>query len=61
MMGVPFVMFVIVRHVQHAVPVLDSHALVPKPFLSEWFLNTPSHHRVHHGINPRYIDKTTLF
>jgi sterol desaturase/sphingolipid hydroxylase (fatty acid hydroxylase superfamily) len=23
----------------------------------EWFLNTPSHHRVHHGINPRYIDK----
>jgi hypothetical protein len=23
----------------------------------EWVLNTPSHHRVHHGINPRYIDK----
>lgn len=23
----------------------------------EWFLNTPSHHRVHHGIDPRYIDK----
>jgi hypothetical protein len=23
----------------------------------EWFLNTPSHHRVHHGVNPRYIDK----
>ncbi len=23
----------------------------------EWFLNTPSHHRVHHGINPEYIDK----
>ncbi|MCB1172635.1 MAG: sterol desaturase family protein [Leptospiraceae bacterium] len=23
----------------------------------EVFLNTPSHHRVHHGINPRYIDK----
>lgn len=23
----------------------------------EWFLNTPSHHRVHHGRNPRYIDK----
>jgi alkylglycerol monooxygenase len=22
----------------------------------EWFLNTPSHHRVHHGINPKYID-----
>ena len=23
----------------------------------EWFLNTPSHHRVHHGINPRYVDR----
>ena len=20
-------------------------------------LNTPSHHRVHHGVNPRYIDR----
>jgi sterol desaturase/sphingolipid hydroxylase (fatty acid hydroxylase superfamily) len=23
----------------------------------EWVLNTPSHHRVHHGIDPKYIDK----
>lgn len=23
----------------------------------EWVLNTPSHHRVHHGVNPQYIDK----
>ncbi len=23
----------------------------------EWILNTPSHHRVHHGIDPKYIDK----
>ena len=23
----------------------------------EWVMNTPSHHRVHHGINPRYIDR----
>ena len=23
----------------------------------EWFLNTPSHHRVHHGSNDQYIDK----
>lgn len=23
----------------------------------ELFLNTPSHHRVHHGRNPKYIDK----
>ena len=23
----------------------------------EWWLNTPSHHRVHHGTNPEYIDR----
>lgn len=23
----------------------------------EWVFNTPSHHRVHHGKNPKYIDK----
>jgi alkylglycerol monooxygenase len=23
----------------------------------EWIFNTPSHHRVHHAINPKYIDK----
>jgi alkylglycerol monooxygenase len=23
----------------------------------EWVLNTPSHHRVHHAIDPEYIDK----
>lgn len=25
--------------------------------LLERFLNTPSHHRVHHGVNPQYIDR----
>ncbi len=28
---------------------------LPKWF--EWFFNTPSHHRVHHARNPKYIDK----
>ena len=27
----------------------------PKPV--EWLLNTPSHHRVHHASNPRYLDR----
>jgi alkylglycerol monooxygenase len=27
------------------------------PAWIEWFINTPSHHRVHHGVNPKYIDK----
>jgi sterol desaturase/sphingolipid hydroxylase (fatty acid hydroxylase superfamily) len=28
---------------------------LPRPI--EWFFNTPSHHRVHHGANPRYLDR----
>jgi sterol desaturase/sphingolipid hydroxylase (fatty acid hydroxylase superfamily) len=27
------------------------------PFILEYIFNTPSHHRVHHGCNPQYIDK----
>lgn len=23
----------------------------------EWVMNTPSHHRVHHAINPKYLDR----
>lgn len=29
---------------------------VPRLGPLEWVLNTPSHHRVHHGVNPAYID-----
>lgn len=31
--------------------------LIPKLGILEWFLNTPSHHRVHHASNPEYINK----
>lgn len=31
--------------------------LVDRMGVLEWVLNTPSHHRVHHGRNPEYIDK----
>jgi alkylglycerol monooxygenase len=31
--------------------------LIKKMGFLEWFLNTPSHHRVHHGVNSKYIDK----
>lgn len=31
---------------------------LPRPI--EWFFNTPSHHRVHHGSDVKYLDKTTL-
>ncbi len=28
---------------------------LPAPL--EWFFNTPSHHRVHHGVNEQYLDR----
>ncbi|MGB0893883.1 MAG: sterol desaturase family protein [Parashewanella sp.] len=31
--------------------------LVKQLGIFEWLFNTPSHHRVHHGVNPQYIDK----
>ena len=31
--------------------------LIPKLGILEWFLNTPSHHRVHHASNSAYIDR----
>lgn len=31
--------------------------IIPKLGFLEWFMNTPSHHRVHHASNPQYIDK----
>ncbi len=30
---------------------------VPKLGAFEWLFNTPSHHRVHHAINPEYLDR----
>jgi sterol desaturase/sphingolipid hydroxylase (fatty acid hydroxylase superfamily) len=31
--------------------------IVKKLGFLEWFLSTPSHHRVHHASNPQYLDK----
>ncbi len=31
--------------------------LVPKLPIIDWVFNVPSHHRVHHAINPKYLDK----
>lgn len=33
----------------------ESIKKLPRPI--EWLMNTPSHHRVHHGSNPKYLDK----
>ncbi|MBJ6763632.1 sterol desaturase family protein [Myxococcaceae bacterium JPH2] len=36
---------------------IHTEAIVRLPRPLEWLFNTPSHHRVHHASNPRYIDK----
>lgn len=36
---------------------IHTEAIKKLPRLFEWVFNTPSHHRVHHGRNPKYIDK----
>lgn len=36
---------------------IHTQAIERMPRWFEWLFNTPSHHRVHHGSNPQYIDK----
>lgn len=36
---------------------LHTEAIKKLPWYFEYVFNTPSHHRVHHGSNPNYIDK----
>lgn len=36
---------------------IHTEAIRKLPKWFEYIFNTPSHHRVHHGINPEYIDK----
>jgi sterol desaturase/sphingolipid hydroxylase (fatty acid hydroxylase superfamily) len=56
-LGVPWVMFAVCHGLnliyQFWIHTREIHRLGPL----EWFLNTPSHHRVHHGVNPKYQDR----
>ena len=36
---------------------IHTEAVRRMPRWFEWVMNTPSHHRVHHGTNPRYLDR----
>ncbi len=36
---------------------IHTKAIGKLPSWIEFWFNTPSHHRVHHGVNPQYIDK----
>lgn len=36
---------------------IHTEAIKRLPAPVEWLMNTPSHHRVHHATNPRYLDR----
>ncbi|MBI5536717.1 MAG: sterol desaturase family protein [Deltaproteobacteria bacterium] len=55
--GFPPLMFVAVKTLNILYQFWIHTRAVGKLGPLEWVLNTPSHHRVHHGIDPKYIDK----
>lgn len=56
-LGYPVWMFAIVSSLNTLYQFWIHTTLIKKMGPLEWFLNTPSHHRVHHGTNKEYIDK----
>ena len=55
--GVPWQMFVAAYAVSLIWQFLVHTRMIKKLGVLENFMSTPSHHRVHHGKNPQYIDK----
>lgn len=57
LLGVPPVVFVGAATLDTLYQFWIHTRIIGKLGVVEWVMNTPSHHRVHHGINPKYIDK----
>lgn len=55
--GVPFEMWFITMGINLIYQFWIHTRAVGKLGFLEWFMNTPSHHRVHHGKDPKYCDK----
>ena len=53
----PFLVFFAETVVQLYQTVLHTEVFKRLPRPIEWIMNTPSHHRVHHGSNPQYLDR----
>ncbi len=57
-LGFDLKVFLVVMAFHNVVGYIQHTKLVKKlPSFVEYIFNTPSHHRVHHGVNPKYIDK----
>ncbi len=57
-LGVPWEMFVTCYSVNLVYQFwIHTRAVGSLGRWTEWIMNTPSHHRVHHGVNPKYQDR----
>ncbi len=56
-LGMPWEMFVVCYGLNLVYQFWIHTREVGRLGVLEWFLNTPSHHRVHHGVNPKYQDR----
>ncbi|MEO0469586.1 MAG: sterol desaturase family protein [Bacteroidota bacterium] len=57
LLGVPTELFIAVSAVNFMIQFYNHNRIVNKSGVLEYFMVTPSHHRVHHGSNPEYLDK----
>jgi sterol desaturase/sphingolipid hydroxylase (fatty acid hydroxylase superfamily) len=57
LLGVPLTMWLVCHAVNLVYQFWIHTRVVGRLGPLEWIFNTPSHHRVHHGINPEYQDK----
>jgi alkylglycerol monooxygenase len=56
-LGIPPLVFAISTSINTLYQFWIHTETIGKLGILERVLNTPSHHRVHHGVNPKYIDK----
>ena len=57
LLGIPPVTFLVVDSLSTLYQFWIHTELVGRLGFFEWIFNTPSQHRVHHAINPRYLDR----
>jgi sterol desaturase/sphingolipid hydroxylase (fatty acid hydroxylase superfamily) len=57
LVGVPYEMFALMVSINTLYQFWIHTELIGTLGPIEWIFNTPSHHRVHHGCNGRYLDK----
>ncbi len=57
LVGVPPIMFLTLSSIDTLYQFWIHTRAIDRLGPLEWVLNTPSHHRVHHGRNPKYLDR----